>query len=144
MEGTQRLPQFGVCEICWHQAVIKVCSWDKEFSPYPLNSNFWFIPTGLSLGRGGFKGYNIYFRSDFPWETGVSIRSCLPLTFLVFQGLIYLFQGFAQWGYSLWNQMEQSPTALLDRVILDVGPCLSWILILLFSPFLPARFLWIN
>ena len=30
--------------------------------------------------------------------------------------------------------------ALLDRVILDVGPCLSWLQILLSSP-LPARFL---
>ena len=31
--------------------------------------------------------------------------------------------------------------ALLDRVILDVGPCLSWLGILLSSPFLPVRFL---
>ena len=31
--------------------------------------------------------------------------------------------------------------ALLDRVILDVGPCLSQIQTLLSSPFLPARFL---
>ena len=31
--------------------------------------------------------------------------------------------------------------ALLDRVILDVGPCLSWLQILLSIPFLPARFL---
>ena len=31
--------------------------------------------------------------------------------------------------------------ALWDRVILDVGPCLSWLGILLSSPFLPVRFL---
>ena len=31
--------------------------------------------------------------------------------------------------------------ALLERVILDVGPCLSWLQILLSSPFLPVRFL---
>ena len=31
--------------------------------------------------------------------------------------------------------------ALLDTVILDVGPCLSWLGILLASPFLPVRFL---
>ena len=31
--------------------------------------------------------------------------------------------------------------ALLDRVILDVGPCLSWLWILLSSTFLPIKFL---
>ena len=31
--------------------------------------------------------------------------------------------------------------ALLDRVILDVGPCLSWFEILLSSPFMPVKFL---
>ena len=31
--------------------------------------------------------------------------------------------------------------ALLDTVILDVGPCLSWLWILLSRPFLPVRFL---
>ena len=34
--------------------------------------------------------------------------------------------------------------ALLDRVILDVGPCLSLPQILLASPFLPLRFLFTN
>ena len=34
--------------------------------------------------------------------------------------------------------------ASLDRVILDVGPCLSWLQILLSSPLLPARFLLTN
>ena len=34
--------------------------------------------------------------------------------------------------------------ALLGRAILDVGPCLSWLGILLASPFLPVRSLWRN
>ena len=108
--------QVRVCKTRWCQVVIKACSGDKELTSYPLNSNIWLITTGLLLGRAGFKRYNVYFRSDFPWEPLVS---CRPLAFLVFQGDL-LASSKALFGGAIVSKTTQSGPQRLRHIIIKL------------------------
>ena len=98
-------------------------SWDKEFTPYALNLNIWFISPGLyKTKQSKLQRIQCIYQAWFPWEPWMLVESCLPPAFLPgFPGkLTSPFQGLCSWGYSLQNHTEQSPTPWYEEKSIEI------------------------
>ena len=77
-----------------------------------MNLNIWFITTGLNKAKQALKGYNAFFRSDFPWEPSVLVSSHAAPSIPSILVEIYrpLFKAWLARGYSSGYNTKWSPT----------------------------------